>query len=237
MSDTGSQIAAGAAHLLGGAAQGFMTGGPMGALLGAITGILPDIGVHLFGSAGPAVQAAAQAAAAAVTGVPSPTAADVSGLAPDKTAELRVRLAEIAAQAQKDKDAAATAQMNLALASMQASLADTAGARDQTAKLASLGSKIAYGAPVVSVVVLVTFGVVMAIAFTRALPDGSQTILTMLLGSLAAMATSVVSYWVGSSAGSQRKDASLADSVPSAAVTGMIEAAQAGGAPARPLAP
>ena len=46
------------------------------------------------------------------------------------------------------------------------------------------------------------------------MPPGSAkstyTILNMLLGSLAAMATSVVSYWVGSSAGSARKDVQLA---------------------------
>jgi membrane protein DedA with SNARE-associated domain len=46
----------------------------------------------------------------------------------------------------------------------------------------------------------------MTVAITRTMPSGSETVLTMLLGSLAAMATSVVSYWVGSSAGSARKD-------------------------------
>jgi hypothetical protein len=35
----------------------------------------------------------------------------------------------------------------------------------------------------------------------------------MLLGTLAAMATSVVSYWVGSSAGSARKEEQLAQNV------------------------
>ncbi len=39
----------------------------------------------------------------------------------------------------------------------------------------------------------------------------------MLLGTLGAMATSVVSYWVGSSAGSARKDARLAKIMENAA--------------------
>ena len=47
------------------------------------------------------------------------------------------------------------------------------------------------------------------------LPPGSAKStyarLNVLLGSLTAMATSVVSYWVGSSVGSARKDARLAD--------------------------
>jgi membrane protein DedA with SNARE-associated domain len=46
------------------------------------------------------------------------------------------------------------------------------------------------------------------------LPPGSAkstyTVLNVLLGTLGAMATSVVGYWVGSSAGSARKDARLA---------------------------
>lgn len=46
------------------------------------------------------------------------------------------------------------------------------------------------------------------------LPPGSAkstyAVLNVLLGTLGAMATSVVGYWVGSSAGSARKDARLA---------------------------
>ncbi len=46
------------------------------------------------------------------------------------------------------------------------------------------------------------------------MPPGSAkstyTVLNVLLGTLGAMATSVVGYWVGSSAGSARKDVRLA---------------------------
>ena len=38
----------------------------------------------------------------------------------------------------------------------------------------------------------------------------NETVANLLLGTLAAMATSVVSYWVGSSAGSARKEERLA---------------------------
>ena len=114
--------------------------------------------------------------------------------------QLRVQLAQIAAE--QDKAARDAEQ-----AELQAKLADVAGARTQTVQLAQARSLVAWGAPVVSGVVLVTFGVVMALALTRSLPAGSETVLNMLLGTLAAMATSVVSYWVGSSAGSARKPA------------------------------
>ncbi len=71
----------------------------------------------------------------------------------------------------------------------------------------------AWGAPVVSVVVLVTFGTVVSLVLLRAIPAGSETVLNVLLGTLAAMATNVVGYWVGSSAGSARKDERLAEVV------------------------
>ena len=69
---------------------------------------------------------------------------------------------------------------------------------------------MAWGAAVVSVIVLLTFGGVMAMALFRSLPPNAEPVLNMLLGTLGAMATSVVAYWVGSSVGSARKDARLA---------------------------
>ena len=59
---------------------------------------------------------------------------------------------------------------------------------------------------VISLGVLISFGGVVAIVLLKGLPAGSETAANMLLGTLAAMATSVVSYWVGSSIGSARKD-------------------------------
>jgi hypothetical protein len=46
------------------------------------------------------------------------------------------------------------------------------------------------------------------------MPSGSETILNMLLGTLAAMATAVVSYWVGSSSDSVQKTDMLFRSAP-----------------------
>jgi len=70
---------------------------------------------------------------------------------------------------------------------------------------------LAWGAPIVSVVVLLTFGGVVSLTMLRTIPAGSETVLNVLLGTLAAMATNVVGYWVGSSAGSARKDERLAE--------------------------
>lgn len=72
-------------------------------------------------------------------------------------------------------------------------------------------SVMSWGAPVVSIVVLVTFGGVVSLTLLRTIPLGSEAVLNVLLGTLGAMATNVVGYWVGSSAGSARKDDRLAE--------------------------
>ena len=65
------------------------------------------------------------------------------------------------------------------------------------------------GAPAVSIVVLVTFGVVIGLAVSRTLPDSNGVM--MLIGALVSMATTVVGYWCGSSAGSKSKDDTIAN--------------------------
>jgi hypothetical protein len=191
---------------LGDAAKGAATGaalGPIGAIaggvLGALTDVLPALGVHLFGDHGQAVAQSAIQIASAITGKTDPTPADIAALTPDQATELRVQLAQVSAQA----DAVAQSAQVEAL---KAALADVANARSATVDLAKVGSHIAWGAPAVSIMVLATFAAVMAVAMLRTLPPGSESILQMLLGSLGTMAASVVSYWVGSSAGSAAKN-------------------------------
>lgn len=189
-----------------GAAAGSVVPG-IGTALGAIGGVVldlaPEVGRWLFGiNAAPAV-AAVQAAVGAVTGTSDPAAQATVLQDPEKSAALRVELARVAAE----QEASANAAVQAAFA---AQLADVANARAMTVQLAQSGSEMAWGAPIVSVVVLVTFGGVVALALTRAMPPGAEPVLNVLLGTLGAMATSVVGYWVGSSAGSARKDARLA---------------------------
>ena len=198
-----SGIVTGAAK---GAAAGSIVPG-IGTALGAVGGVVltmaPEIGQWLFGpDAAPAVSAV-QAAVGAVTGSADPEEQVAALSDPDKAATLRVELARIAAE----RGAAAAA---ITQAALVARLADVAGARAATVELAQSGSGIAWGAPVVSVVVLLTFGGAVAMTLMRPMPAGAEAVLNVLLGTLGAMATSVVGYWVGSSAGSARKDARLA---------------------------
>lgn len=179
--------------------------------------IAPMIAKWLFGSNGEKVVQQVGSVITQVTGIADPhtdlgSAAVESVLRdrPELAMQLQVQLAKIAADREADAARATEADRKADLDALLAQITDTDSARRQTIALAQAGSKIAYGAPVVSALVLVTFAVVMTLAFTRSLPAGSETILNMLLGTLAAMATSVVSYWVGSSAGSARKDEHIA---------------------------
>jgi len=171
--------------------------------------IAPEIAKWLFGTSAEKTTAAVAKAVQSVTGADvgssNGIAAAQAALAgkPELAIQLRTKLAELAAQ---EEAATRSAELD----EFRARLADTASARAQTISLAQAKSPVAYAAPVVSAIVLLTFAIVMAIALTRTMPQGSETILNMLLGSLAAMATSVVSYWVGSSAGSARKDEHIA---------------------------
>jgi hypothetical protein len=83
---------------------------------------------------------------------------------------------------------------------------DRADARQQTVELARAGSRIAWGAPVVSLVVLGTFGVVLHKVLSTPAGTSIDPNAAIMLGALTTMATAVVAYWVGSSAGSAAKD-------------------------------
>ena len=177
--------------------------------------LAPEIAKWLFGAKAEKTTAAVAQVVSDVTGTDVSTDSGIAaanaalGARPELATQLRVQLAQIAASAEQTERAADQA----ALASQ---LSDIAGARAQTVSLAQAKSAVQWAPVVISAVVLTTFGTVMWLALTRALPPGSETILNMLLGTLAAMATSVVSYWVGSSAGSAAKTDMLYRSAPPA---------------------
>ena len=195
-----------AADVAKGAAAGSVVPG-VGTALGAAGALAldlaPELARWLFGPGSEPVVAAVEGAVSAVTGSADQDVQAARVADPAVAGALRVQLAQIAAQAAAARDAA---QMS----ALAAVLADVAGARAQTLALAQGGSALAWGAPVVSLVVLVTFGAVVSLVLFRAVPPGSEAVLNVLLGTLGAMATSVVGYWVGSSVGSARKDDRLA---------------------------
>ena len=66
-----------------------------------------------------------------------------------------------------------------------------------------------YGAILVSAIVLVGFAVMLWLVIREVVPANQRDMVTLLLGTLAGMASSVVAYWVGSSNGSMQKNAAL----------------------------
>jgi hypothetical protein len=95
------------------------------------------------------------------------------------------------------------------LDSFRAQLADVQSARTQTVDLAKANSAIAWGAPIISAIVLAAFGMALWAVLKQEVPAGSRDIANIMLGTLGAMASAVVGYWVGSSAGSASKDNTL----------------------------
>lgn len=70
----------------------------------------------------------------------------------------------------------------------------------------------AYGKVVVSIVVLILFGAVTTLVLTHTIPSSESA--TMVVGSVLTMAGAVVSFWIGSSSGSQSKDEKIAAQLP-----------------------
>lgn len=182
-------------------------------LLPLVLNLAPEIAKWLFGDTAAAVTSKVTAAVSAVTGTTDQTAAFAAlETNPQAVSDLRVKLAEIAAE--HDHQAAAAAA-----AALSARLADVSSARQQTIDLARTGSSVAWGAPVVSLVVLISFGISLYAVLTHTLPAGSETVANVMLGTLGSLAAGVVSYWVGSSAGSDSKTEMLYRSVPPGGVS------------------
>lgn len=202
---------------LNGAAAG-ISGGPVGMVLGLLSGIggdvLPALIPHLSGPQGKTVAAAVVQAVSTATGAPDPTPANIADLAPDAKADLQVKLATIAAGAEQNRLAAAEAARAAELEALKAGFADTENARDQTVDLARANSAIAWGSVVVSVVIVLAFAAALVVVLTGRLSAADGQIASILIGTLASMATGVANYWLGSSSGSHAKSLMLANSVP-----------------------
>ena len=123
-------------------------------------------------------------------------------------AAIKRQLAESTAKAEMFN-----AELEARRGELEAILGDVQSARAQTVELAKAGSGIAWGAPVVSVVVTLGFLGFLTLYFTGQVPSETG-IASLLVGTLAAGFTQTVNYWLGSSAGSQKKDVLLANSVP-----------------------
>lgn len=173
---------------------------PLAAVLPLVASLAPGLIKHLAGDQAGSIAGEVASAIGAVVGSDDPADIDLALRDPQRAADLRLELARIEAEHER--------------AVLAATLADVAGARGQTVELARAGSSIAWGAPIVSALVLLAFGLALYGIVAREIPEGSREMALLLLGGLLGMAQAVVAYWVGSSAGSARKDEALRRALP-----------------------
>jgi len=114
-------------------------------------------------------------------------------------------------QMQKEQDAEADAFRKDTLDDLKARLDDTGSARNMATELAKVNSGLAYGGVVVSVVIVGAFGCTTYSVLNNHLSAADGQFGSILVGTLAAMATQVANYWLGSSIGSNTKNALLAN--------------------------
>ncbi len=180
--------------------------------------LAPQLAGMIFGSKGADATAKVADVVQTVVGTtadltaPGGVAAAVAHLQsnPQAASELAVKLGELHLQMQKEQDAEAQAQRQDVLDALRVQIADIASARDTTLGLAQAHSALSYGSTVVSVVIVLAFGwtTYSVLANHLTLSDGQFG--SVLVGTLAAMATQVANYWLGSSVGSSTKNALLA---------------------------
>jgi hypothetical protein len=118
---------------------------------------------------------------------------------------LQLRMALIQAEADNRR---------LEMEEMKEQLKDVQSARSMTIEAAKAGSPIAWGAAVISALVLIAYGAALYLSVTIEVPASQKDNVAGLLWTLNALAVSVVGFWVGSSAGSFRKDALMAKGQP-----------------------
>lgn len=201
-------------------------GKTIGTLVG---GQIPIVGGMIAG-AGENIGAAAASMIANALGVePTPDAINTAIESKPTT--------EVVTQLQKVESEAAAKWPEIAhiVQSMseeyEAALKDNESARQFALSLAEKTSPMQWAPPVMSILVVVSFTVVLLMwfFFPPMADPASSAILNILVGTLAAAFGQVVSYWLGSSAGSSQKNQAL--------TAALIGAQVSPSSPIQPIAP
>jgi lysozyme family protein len=213
---------------------GLATMNPFIALAGAV---LPDILKAVVGDKAGTVAGAVKKVVTEITRTEDPEEAQHKlETDPAAVAALQLKLAEIAAEQEEKRQQAQLAllkeqneqeakrqQAQMAvlkeqneqeikrrdaqLAQFKAEIEDTKGARSTFAQLALANNPMAWGAPVVSLLVTVGFfGILTLLIFGVGGNLTNNQIINITVGALAAAFATVVSFWLGSSQGSRQKD-------------------------------
>jgi hypothetical protein len=188
------------------------------ALIPLVLSLAPQLAGMIFGSKGDTattkVASVVQTVIGAVADLSSPDGVEAAiahiHATPQVAADLQSKLAELHVALQKEHDAEIEAERKDAIDELKSRLGDTASARDMATQLAKANSGLAYGGVIVSVVIVTGFAATTYAVLTNHLSATDGQFGSVLVGTLAAMATQVANYWLGSSVGSSAKNALLA---------------------------
>ncbi len=168
-------------------------------LLGIALNLVPTLAQWIGGDKAASVAVQVADVAKAVLGTTEPDAVSKAiATDPNLALQFKLALANI-----EDKERQRSHD------EMIARLQDTQSARDQTVRLAQMGSPLAWGAAIVSFIVVAAFAVVSWLVFNEAIPQQNREMALYLVGQLSGFVGTCIAYWVGSSAGSASKDQTI----------------------------
>ncbi len=160
----------------------------IGSLLG---GLIPFPGGAILG------QVAGKLVGEALGVAPTPEAVSAA-IATQDPATVTAKLSE------------AEAKMNAEVEKFRIQLADVADARATTVQYVQAGSPLSWGAVIVSIVVMAGFIGISFLAMKPDLAGVDKSVTLFLLGAWSGYAGGVITFWIGSSAGSADKSAQIA---------------------------
>lgn len=211
------------------AGSGFLTGGPIGALVGVATSLVPEL-IRAISGSGDAAKAAETVAQAVqdVTGTSDPVeAASILSSNQGKLLEFRQKVLELQLQADKN-------QRDAELAVLREYNQDLQNSRNMLLQLTqqkhSLAWMPAYQTVVVGVAFIASLTALFAMVFFNVgdLKSGMREILVMILGILAGEFRGACQFWIG---GSRAGSLAATSALPASSTTTVTEA------PASPAAP
>ncbi len=185
-------------------------------LVGLAISMLPGLAKRVTDNVIPDVEKRMTQAVRDVLGTDDPVKAEQMVADPQVAAELRVRLAEIESEAEaREAEArqkireAEIEKLRVEMEGFRAELQDTQSARTMLTDLSSQDSVFAWGPVIVSTIVVIGFFWALWLLVSGGVsPDNTSLlqIVNIVVGALTAGFATVVSFWLGSSQGSRKKD-------------------------------
>lgn len=173
--------------------------------------MLPDLAKRVASNVLPDLEKRMTRTVRDVLGTDDPAEAERLIADPRVASELRVRLAEIDAEAKAREAEADSRKREAELAELREILKDAQSARTMMTDLTAQDSVLAWGPVIVSTIVVVGFFWALLLLVGGGIEDtpenaGLMQIVNIIIGALTAGFATVISFWLGSSQGSRNKD-------------------------------